>query len=154
MCPTPAACRLLHGPRDRMWPGLEARHKGLPTLWEGSENGIPFPTESIKWHAQSQHRVCVCVCVRAHTCAHAHTARKEKGRGTGAGPALGLAGVQPADAHSRSGCLGLDTRTHSCPSGFLLGLPHAAPPLLSAAEPGPKGDTVGQAGETAPLAGS
>ena len=130
----PRPRRLPHGPRDHMWPGLGA------TLCEGSENRIPFPTESTKWHAQSQHRVCVCVCTRVHI------ARKERAGARALVHPKALPGLQPTDAHSAPGSLGLDTRTRSCASGSLLGLLHGCTSSPRQQSLSPR--------ETAPLAGS
>ena len=83
---------------------------------------------------------CVCVCTRVHI------ARKERAGARALVHPKALPGLQPTDAHSAPGSLGLDTRTRSCASGSLLGLPHGCTSSPRQQSLSPR--------ETAPLAGS
>ena len=83
---------------------------------------------------------CVCVCTRVHI------ARKERAGARALVHPKALPGLQPTDAHSAPGSLGLDTRTRSCASGSLLGLLHGCTSSPRQQSLSPR--------ETAPLAGS
>ena len=115
------------------------RPQGPHAAWTGSHTVRAVTTEFLSRQNQlngthspntetererERERECVCV----YTCACAHTARKERAGARALVHPEALLGLQPADAHSAPGSLGLDTRTRSCASGSLLGLPHGRTP--------------------------